>query len=644
MATAVHNNSKNSTTGFAPNELLIGWEPPLATGQRSESKNQTVEEYLSNMRRNRLMAIHALNKVAHRVDVSPNRWTTGQLVWLEGKNLPLPHGTAKLAPRRHGPFKVTQIISPVAVQLELPPQWNIHPVFHSNLLTPYTETPSHGPNFTRPPPDLIDGEEEYEVEQIRSHRTWGRSRTLQYLIKWKGYPESDNTWENADQIHAPELIELYHQALARRGLKARRVRIEEEHSPTISPPPTHPPPFFALVWSTAHERNNRSACNPLTPLVPSPCRPRTHMTQTSSSATSTGHLSILQTNTGSSVNLPSIQHPPVPTLSTQCPPLAPTTPQTSLPSRHPSNFLPALIPRLQCHSHLALSVPHSSLTPTSITRCSGPSPMVSSKPLPIARPALVWPPNATKIAFTTSSRRSSTTKRPSTIYLRGMSSITGRSLTSRSQLAMGFIKRPSGYGSTTTAQSQGTTAHKAPTNNPTRSTFTPRPTSASTRPLNHSRLGSSIYSQDPGATSRYFSKRWLIRTTGALLGRLPGTASSTTTSQRWPSRSRSTSAIWTPHVLASAAARPASCSRAPPNDSPPCKTYRGRSGPYAQDGRRPPICHGESTSVPHHWRTSRMSADVHHRVEGDVTGLRVACRADAHVSCATGHESAVSSE
>jgi len=148
MATAVHNNSKNSTTGFAPNELLIGWEPPLATEQHSESKNQTAEEYLSNMRRNRLIAIHALNKVAHRVDISPNRWTIGQLVWLEGKNLSLPHETAKLVPRRHGPFKITQIVSLVAVRLELPPQWSIHLLFHNNLLTPYTETLSHGPNFT----------------------------------------------------------------------------------------------------------------------------------------------------------------------------------------------------------------------------------------------------------------------------------------------------------------------------------------------------------------------------------------------------------------------------------------------------------------------------------------------------------------
>jgi hypothetical protein len=85
---------------------------------------------------------------------------------------------------------------------------------------PYTEMPSHGPNFTRPPPDLIDGEEEYEVEQIHVHRNWGQHKTLQYLIKWKGYPESDNTWEDANQIHAPTLIKLYHRTAAQMSIKA----------------------------------------------------------------------------------------------------------------------------------------------------------------------------------------------------------------------------------------------------------------------------------------------------------------------------------------------------------------------------------------------------------------------------------------
>ncbi len=54
------------------------------------------------------------------------------------------------------------------------------------------------------------GEEEYVVEKIVNHRRHGWSRTLQYLIKWEGYPESDNTWELAGQIHALECVKQYH--------------------------------------------------------------------------------------------------------------------------------------------------------------------------------------------------------------------------------------------------------------------------------------------------------------------------------------------------------------------------------------------------------------------------------------------------
>jgi hypothetical protein len=38
-----------------------------------------------------------------------------------------------------------------------------------------------------------------------------------------------------------------------------------------------------------------------------------------------------------------------------------------------------------------------------------------------------------------------------------------------------------------------------------------------------------------------------------------------------------------------------------------------------------------------------MYRDIHHRVEGDVTGLGAASRAGIHVSCATGQESAAGS-
>ena len=67
----------------------------------------------------------------------------------------------------------------------------------------------HGPNFIRPPPDVIGGEEQYEVEAIRDHHYQGRKWQLQFLLKWKGYPEADNMWEPQNHVHAPELIQEY---------------------------------------------------------------------------------------------------------------------------------------------------------------------------------------------------------------------------------------------------------------------------------------------------------------------------------------------------------------------------------------------------------------------------------------------------
>ena len=92
------------------------------------------------------------------------------------------------------------MIGDVNYKLRLPKTWKIHPVFHASLITPYKETVEHGPNFTRPAPDIIQGEEEWEVEDIIDSRLYGRSKQLQYYVKWKGYPESDNSWEPAGNL------------------------------------------------------------------------------------------------------------------------------------------------------------------------------------------------------------------------------------------------------------------------------------------------------------------------------------------------------------------------------------------------------------------------------------------------------------
>ena len=81
----------------------------------------------------------------------------------------------------------------------------------------------HGPNFTRPPPDLIDGEEEYKIEKILDAQQRGQGCKLHYLIKWKGYPTSDNSWEPASNVHAKDLIRDFQ----KRSLKPNKAKAQK---------------------------------------------------------------------------------------------------------------------------------------------------------------------------------------------------------------------------------------------------------------------------------------------------------------------------------------------------------------------------------------------------------------------------------
>ena len=61
----------------------------------------------------------------------------GDQVWIEGTNLKTLYPTAKLGPKRYGPFKILKQMSPAVYQVEIPKHWKIHNVFHANLITPY---------------------------------------------------------------------------------------------------------------------------------------------------------------------------------------------------------------------------------------------------------------------------------------------------------------------------------------------------------------------------------------------------------------------------------------------------------------------------------------------------------------------------
>lgn len=128
-------------------------------------------------------------------------------MWLETRDLNLKRPSKKLAEKRIGPYEITEVISPNAVKLKLPKTIRIHPVVNVSRIRPYN--PSRIPNHRTPPspPVEIDGEFEFEVEQILDSRL-SRGR-LEYLVKWQNYTEEHNTWEPESNVkNAPRRINV----------------------------------------------------------------------------------------------------------------------------------------------------------------------------------------------------------------------------------------------------------------------------------------------------------------------------------------------------------------------------------------------------------------------------------------------------
>ena len=63
-------------------------------------------------------------------------------------------------------------------KLRLPKTWRIHDVFHASLLTLQVTTPEYRIPEEPPLPELIDGESEFEVENILQHKFIGQKKEI----------------------------------------------------------------------------------------------------------------------------------------------------------------------------------------------------------------------------------------------------------------------------------------------------------------------------------------------------------------------------------------------------------------------------------------------------------------------------------
>jgi hypothetical protein len=190
VAEFAHNSWKHEHTKHSPHELITGVNP-VASFTVPDDPVPAAQDRLKELIKTRQDAQKALQRRIKPLNI-PRTFVSGDKVWLDARNLKIKTPSRKLSPRRYGPYPVLEQISPVTYRIKLPPSLRVKNVFHVDLLIPFHETKEHGANYPQPSPELIDGEEEFEVEEITGKRTFRRKK--QYLVKWLGYPVSDNSW------------------------------------------------------------------------------------------------------------------------------------------------------------------------------------------------------------------------------------------------------------------------------------------------------------------------------------------------------------------------------------------------------------------------------------------------------------------
>ena len=223
------NNSKHSSTGFTPFFLNTGREVSLpidhaiksARTNTSHDAAERIRQLTDVITQAKANLAKAQQRQAHYADEHRRHVTfiVGDQVLLSTEHLRMKSviGSPKFASKYIGPFKIKRVIGNNAYELDLPVQLQIHPVINISRLKSYKdgmiEFPSRPQPHTRPPPEVVeaDGTKLWEVESVLASR--GRGARLQYLIRWKGYPMWEATWESFRALRgAPDAVAAFEAA------------------------------------------------------------------------------------------------------------------------------------------------------------------------------------------------------------------------------------------------------------------------------------------------------------------------------------------------------------------------------------------------------------------------------------------------
>ncbi|KAE8736351.1 cytochrome P450 78A7-like [Hibiscus syriacus] len=225
-----YNLQRSEATNQSPFEIVIGQQPltPNAVVTGYQGPNPTAYQFAKEWQEQHELARACLHKAGKRTKKWADRkrrdvnFEVGDLVLAKLSGILRNPYHKGLVRRYEGPFKVLKRIGTMAYKLELPSTIKAHPVFHVSLLKPYhqdEEELDRGKSHRAPVGVKVSYER--EVEAIHAERAVhgvGKRPRHEYLVQWKGLPESEGSWEPSEALwQFRDKIDQFHSSRATRA-------------------------------------------------------------------------------------------------------------------------------------------------------------------------------------------------------------------------------------------------------------------------------------------------------------------------------------------------------------------------------------------------------------------------------------------
>ncbi|KAI0997400.1 hypothetical protein K3495_g10786 [Podosphaera aphanis] len=176
--------------------VVVSFVPPSSGKERAEYFVERLRNVTTFMQA-AMAAVQERNKEVYNKNRQPApRYMVGDKVWLLLRNIKLEGQPSKKLGWQHAKYKVTKVISPEVVKLNV--AGKIHNRFHVDLLLPVDDKPlpSQVIDDNEPVPiSNVDGEEEYYIDEVIRCRTWKGERQA---CKWVGLNEPE--WTSLSNI------------------------------------------------------------------------------------------------------------------------------------------------------------------------------------------------------------------------------------------------------------------------------------------------------------------------------------------------------------------------------------------------------------------------------------------------------------